>query len=783
MGGSGPKGIPSPASGRLGGSDHVLTLRRALSVHQQGQLDEAERLYRGVLAVAPRHPDALHFLGVLASQRGRKEEALELIGRAIELNSSNPAAYYNRANVYRDLKRFDEAVRDYDRVLALKHDHLAAWNNRGATLHRLQRYEDAIASYERAIAIKSDYLDAFINRGDALLELDRREEALASYARALSISPNEVRAHGGQGNALIALNRPEEALASYDHALAIAPQDADLHNNRGNALNRLHRYGDAIASFTQSIACDPQSIEAFANRGDSHMQLRMHADALIDYDRALALRNNNVQALYGRGSALIELERYDDAVATFERLLAIRPDYPYARGMMVHAKRTACDWRNEAEGIQELLTEVRAGKRAASPLVLLAISDSAHDKKLCAETLIKDKFSPKVVLPPFAPFRSDRIRLAYLSPDFREHAVAILTAGMFEHHDKSRFETIAISYGQDDKSPLRERLKGAFERFIDARDISDFELAGQLRQMQTDIAVDLAGFTGNGRPGILAFRPAPIQVNFLGFAATMGAGFMDYIVCDRTVILKSEQPAYSEKLAQLPHCFLPHDSKRTIASHAPSRSDLGLPEGRFVFCSFNNSYKFGPEIFDVWMRLLKSIEGSVLWLTRSNKTAMANLLRGAEARGVDAGRLIFAPYVPRAEDHLARLGLADLFLDTLPYNAHTTASDALWAGLPLLTCMGNSFAGRVAASLVRAAGVPEMVVETLDDYETMARELAGDPARLAAIRGRLKQNRNTCPLFDTARFTRDLEAAYVHMWERFRLGQPPTSFAVEGPTS
>jgi predicted O-linked N-acetylglucosamine transferase (SPINDLY family) len=780
MSGSGPKGTHTQSAGGLpGGTDSARLLRRALAVHQEGNLDEAERLYRMVLANASRSADALHFLGVLASQRGRPEEAVDLIGRAIEINPANPAAHYNRANALRELKRPDEALAGYDRVIALKRDHIAALNNRGATLHSVGRYEEAVASYDRAIAIKPDYVDALANRGDALLELGKSQDALASYDRALLSSPDEARAHGGRGNALIALNRAEEALASYNRGLGLAPTDGDLLNNRGNALNRLHRYREAIASFSQALASDSRSLEARANRGDTYMQLRKYAEALADYNAALAIRNDSVQALYGRGSALIELNGHGEAADTFERLLAIRPDYPYARGMMVHAKRTACDWRNEAEGIDRLVAEVRAGKRAASPLVLLATSDSAIDKRLCAETLIKDKFSPASPLPLAPPYRHDRIRLAYLSADFREHAVAMLTAGMFEHHDRTRFETIAISYGQDDKSELRRRLKGSFEHFIEASETSDADIAGRLRQMEADIAVDLTGFTGNSRPGLLALRPAPIQVNFLGFAGTLGADFMDYIICDRIVIPDDQQSAYSEKLAQLPDTFLPHDSKRRVAAGSLSRSDVGLPAEGFVFCSFNNSYKFGPEIFDVWMRLLRQVEGSVLWLPRTNLAAMANLTREAELRGVPAQRLIFASYMPNAEDHLARLRFADLFLDTLPYNAHTTASDALWAGLPLLTCHGKSFAGRVAASLLQAAGLPELIAASLADYEALALKFAREPTLLAAIRDRLASNRDRCALFDTARFTRHLEAAYRHMYGQFMLGRSPASFAVE----
>jgi protein O-GlcNAc transferase len=357
--------------------------------------------------------------------------------------------------------------------------------------------------------------------------------------------------------------------------------------------------------------------------------------------------------------------------------------------------------------------------------------------------------------------------------------VASLIVGCFEHHDKARFETTAISLHPGDGSDLRKRIEGAVDRFVAAHSMSDAAAAEMLRKLEIDIAIDLNGFTGEFRPGILARRPAAVQVSYLGYPGTMDVPFMDYIIADRIVIPEEHQIHYSEKVAYLPHSYMPNDRKRRIADMTPNRAQAELPETGFVFACFNNPYKIGPETFDVWMRLLHAVEGSVLWLPSIYAAAIGNLRREAKARDVAPSRLIFAPRVAREEEHLARLRAADLFLDTLPYNAHATASDALWAGVPVVTLIGNTFPGRVAASLLYALGLPELVTSSIADYEEMARTLALDPNRLAAIRAKLARNRDTEPLFDTARVTRALESAYITMRERQEAGLSPASFAVQ----
>jgi predicted O-linked N-acetylglucosamine transferase (SPINDLY family) len=405
--------------------------------------------------------------------------------------------------------------------------------------------------------------------------------------------------------------------------------------------------------------------------------------------------------------------------------------------------------------------------------VFLTIPSSSAEQLQCAKLWIKNKF-PRCDPPVWQGERYDhkRIRIAYLSADFYQHATAFLMAGMFECHDKSRFDLTAISFGPNDNSAMRQRLQASFDRFMDCDRYDDHQIADLVRSLEIDLLVDLKGFTTDSRTGICARRPAPIQVNYLGYPGTMGAEYMDYIIADRVVIPEHQRGCYSEKIAYVPNSYQVNDTKRAIADTALTRAQAGLPDGMFVFCSFNNNYKITPAVFDCWMRMLQQVEGSVLWLLEDNARAADNLRKEAVARGVNAERLIFAKRLPLAE-HLARHRLADLFLDTLPCNAHTTASDALWAGLPVLTCRGETFAGRVAASLLHAIALPELIATTLAAYEQMAIDLARHPEKLTAIKRRLAENRLTTPLFDTELFTQHIEAGYTAMYERYQAGLPP----------
>jgi predicted O-linked N-acetylglucosamine transferase (SPINDLY family) len=472
------------------------------------------------------------------------------------------------------------------------------------------------------------------------------------------------------------------------------------------------------------------------------------------------------------------LRRYEDAIASFRHVLALAPGTPYALSSLVWAELFACDWGELAPHIAALRELVRANQVPAAPFTLLAVSDSPAEQRQCAELHVRETpGGPREALWRGAPRRHARIRLAYLSADFHEHATAYLTARLFELHDRDRFELIAISYGPDDRSAMRARLERAFDKFVDVRAMSDAQSARLMCEMEVDIAVDLKGHTADSRMAILAHRPAPLQLTYLGYPGSVGATYIDYVLADRVVVRPADEHFYTEKVVYLPDSYQVNDATAAIAERTPSRAETGLPQDAFVFCCFNNTYKLNPEIFAVWMRLLARQPRSVLWLLEHGAAAQRNLQRSAEAHGIEAARLVFAPRLARAE-HLARHRLADLFLDTLPYNAHTTTSDALWAGLPVVTCLGTTFAGRVGASLLGAVGLEQLVTDGIAEYEALALRLARDEDALGSIREQLARNRLTHPLFDSARSCRHIEAAYQRMWEIHERGDPPRSFTV-----
>jgi protein O-GlcNAc transferase len=743
-----------------------------------GRLDDALASYDRSLAIDPRVVLAWNSRANVLHGMKRFEEALASYDRALGLKPDLADAHNNRGTVLRSLDLPTEALASYEAALALKPDFAEAHNNRGNVLVDLKRPGEALASYDRTLAIDPQFVPAWNGKATALQGLRRFEEALASYDKALGLSPDFVDAHINRGNVLVGLKRPEEALASYDRALALRPDDAGALSNRATALQNLKRFEEALASYDRALALRPDLARTYNNRANVLKSLGRFEDALASYDKAVASDPMLAEALRGRGNLCLDLHRHEDAVADFEHALGIDPDFDYARGHLHHVRMSCSDWSAFASETARIVAGVRGGKRPSVALVLLGVSGACSDQLLCAQAWIRDKWP--ALSPPLwngERWRHDRIRVAYLSADFRDHAVSYLLAGLFEQHDRRRFEVTALSYGSDSPGETGRRIKGAFDRFIDIRARDDRDVANLLREHQVDIAVDLMGHTRDSRSGIFAFRPAPIAVNYLGYPGSMGADYIDYIIADRFVIPDTQRQHYSENVVYLPDTFQGNDSERRIGEGVLTRAEAGLPETGFVFCSFNNTYKITPAVFDIWMRLLRDAEGSVLWLLADQTVIERNLRREAEARGISPSRLVFAPRVDYA-DHLARYRLADLFLDTLPFNAGATASDALWAGLPVVTCAGEAFAGRMAGSLLHAAGLPELVTHSLEDYEALALRLARDSEVHAGFRVRLAMNRTTCPLFDTDRFRRHIEAAYTTMWERWQRGEPPQDFGV-----
>jgi protein O-GlcNAc transferase len=637
-----------------------------------------------------------------------------------------------------------------------------------------------IERLDRALRIRPKSPDALVNLGRMQGELEKYTEAAVTYEKALALDPRSPLAHSNISIVLRHLKQYDEALAHSDRALALAPDYADAWNNRGNILFDLDLFDEAMIDYGKAIALQPALARAHLGRGNVLVEFRRHAEAIAAFDRAVAANPNLAEAWFGRGIALEMLQRHEDAFRSRDKAFVLKPDLKYAAGSRLYSKLQICDWTNLDAEVAQLSAQLREGKLSSLPFMILPLPLSARDQLQYTASYVRELRSfPQIWNNEV--YSHDRIRIAYASSDLREHPVGHLTAGLFEHHDRSRFEITAISLGPEEDSPVQRRIKAGFDRFIDCRSQNDQAVADLIRNLEIDILVDLNGYTYDSRRGIFARRAAPIQVNYLGYAGTMGADYYQYIIADRTVVPQEHFDFYSEKVVWLPDTFLVTDDRAAPSDHTPARGELGLPEAGFVFCCFNQSIKLSPAIFDVWMRLLRAVEGSVLWLRDNGAAATTNLRNEAVRRGVSAERLVFAPRVPLLADHLARQRQADLFLDTLNYNAHTTASDALFVGVPVVTKIGEAYAARVGASLDRAIGLPELVTESLEDYEALALKIASEPSLLTSLKSKLARNRTDFPLFDTARFTRNLEAAYTIMRERHRRGEAPESFAADRP--
>lgn len=751
---------------------------QGFSLHRQGKLAEAEALYEQVLREQPAHADAAHLRGLIALQSGRLAEGVARLREAVTRHPTHVQALHNLGLGLCQLGEFAEALGSFDRALVLRPDHAGLHGDRGNALAALGRHEAAAESLGRAVSLAPDNAQVHNNLGLTLNDLKRHDEALACFATATRLQPRYAEAHANRGGVLHQLGRHDEALDGYNRALALKPGYAEAHYNRGNVLAAMRRSDEALASYDRALALQSGYGLAHVNRANLLAALGRHKEALAGYDRALALDPGMAPVHGNRGDSLAALGRLTESAAAYDQAFRLDPYSPYAAGNALHARQHLCAW-GEMAALKTALDGLDLGRRVIRPFVAQTVFDDPARLLACTAAYAAAEFPAQAPSVLSGNRAAGRLRLTYVSGDFHDHPVMRLMAEVFERHDRKEFEVHAVSFGPATDDRLRQRLQGSFDSFSDCRSDSDQQIARSIAGLRTDIAVDLMGYTSGSRPGLFSHRPAALQATYLGYPGTLGSRSFDYLIGDPVITPPEHQPFYVEKLIQLPDAYMVSAGRPAPEGPAPARADFGLPEHGFVFCCFNHTYKITPALFDIWMRLLRAVEGSVLWLFRSNPEAEANLRREAEARGVAAERLVFAPRVD-SQLYLPRFRAADLFLDTLPYNAHSTAADALWAGLPVLTCRGGTFPGRVAAGLLRAAGLPELVTTTLADYEALALRLARAPDELAALRARLETGRASAPLFDAGRFTRHLESAYRTMHERRLRGLPPEGFSVSG---
>ena len=698
-------------------------LQKALQAIQNNEFIIAKEYLNEILLIDPGRSDAMRFLGVIAALEKNWSHALDYVDEAIKLDPKNGFAHSNRGNILLELGKKEEALCAYEKAILFEPLYAEAYNNGGNIYQALKRYQEALACYAKAIALQPGYSEAFANQGNAFQNLGRYQEALSSYEKAVTINPKCAPAFYGVARLFLLRNQ----------------------------------YSDAFGCCEQALKIDPCNEDALRLKGDIFFEIKDYQNALAVYNKLLIINTNLSDVWFSKGQLYSEMKEFDLAHDAYQKTLQMTPNREFLLGMLVQNGLQMCSW--------SALKGVGYNKKVAIPYNFISIKD---DKKLIKKSLeiyakslqgnIKREVQ-NIDVP------NKKIRLGYFSADFHNHPTAYLIAELFECHNKEEFELIAFVFGRNTPDEMRARLQNSFDRFIDLNGMTDQEAAKLSRDMQIDIAIDLKGYTKEARPRIFMYGAAPIQVSYLAFPGTMGSDSFDYVIADLVVIPNDMQDGFSEKVIYLPNSYQVNDRNRKISSNIRSRKQFGLPDSGFIYCSFNNNYKITADTFDGWIRILSAVQDSVLWLYEDNRFAKKNLIEYAKLRGLDASRLIFAGPMELA-DHLARYRIADLFLDTSPCNAHTTASDALWAGLPLLTTIGKSFAARVAASLLSAVGLPDMIANSQKEYEEIAIELGKNPAKLGEIKSRLESNLLTKPLFDTPQFTKHLEAGYKLAYRR-----------------
>lgn len=720
--------------------------KEAIDLHKNGQLEKAKNICLEILKSEPDNFNTLHLLGIIAFQTKNYQASEKILNKVIKIKPDFADAYTNRGIVLKVLNKSEEAIESWNSAIKINSKNFQAYNHRGVALIELKRPKEAIESWNNAIKIKPDFAEAYNNLGNVLNDLKKFDESLKNYNEAIKIKPNFFEAYSNRGSVLKALNKLEEALNSCNEAIKINPKYAEAYNNRGIILAELKQVGAALENYENAIKINPNFSDAYNNQG----------------------------------VLLIELKRLDDAKESFESALKINPDSNFLLGRLIATKNNLCDWNSFIENSEKLKSNIEKGKKSSSPFNLLSIYDLPELQKKFTETFVKEEYPDTNSTDPIIKKKpKKKIRLGYYSADFHNHPVSYLIANLFELHDKSKFELIAFSLGPKKNDEMQNRISKAFDKFINVKSKTEKEISILSRELEIDIAIDLMGFTKNNKFRIFINRCAPVQISYLGYAGTTGTKSIDYIIGDKILIPEKYQKNFSEKIIYLPNSFMVNDPTKKISDKIITREEFDLPKNGFVFCCFNKKYKITPNVFEIWMRLLKKIDGSVLWLFEENSTSIKNLKIEASKGGVDGERLIFANRVPLLADHFARHKLADLFIDTFPYTAHSTCSDALWAGLPVLTRMGQSFASRVSGSLLNAIGLNELITNTEEEYENKAFSLATDPNYINEIKNKLYKNRLTKPLFNVKLFTKHIESAYTAIYDRYNKNLPIENIEIE----
>ena len=743
---------------------------KAITFHKEGKLEEATKLYQEILKTEPKNSASNHNLGLIFFSMNNINSAIPLFKAATEINSNVEQYWisYSKALIKDNL--LNEAEVSCKRAINLKPNSAEAYFNLGIIMQKFNRLDEAEASYKKAIQFKPDYIEAYINLGITLDELSRFDEAELYFKKAIELKPDYILAYNNLGATLHKLAKFDEAEEIYKKAIELKPNYAEAYFNLGNLMKDFHKLDKAEDNFKKAIEHKSNYVEAYNNLGTIYNDLNRLEDAEISYKKAIIFNPQYAKSYNNLGAIQFSLKRFEESLLSYNRASELKPDMDYLMGTLLHTKMHLCLWDNLEKNLQELTKKINEGKKVSLPFPILSLIDDPDIQWKMAKINTNHKFPKSNIFPKISHYHSHKkIKIAYFSSDFRDHPVARLNADIYEIHNRKKFEIHAFSFGLNTNDEFNIRIKKSVDHFHDIRMTSDIDVVKLARFHEIDIAIDLVGFTAGGRQSIFAMLAAPIQVSYLGYPGTMSADYIDYLIADYTLIPLDKQNYYSEKIIYMPNSYQPNSSKRDNLKITLLRDEFELPKNSFVFCCFNNNYKITPTTFVSWMKILKATRDSVLWLLVDNIKAIKNLKREATKLGVNEDRLIFAKHVSNKE-HLKRIQLADLFIDTFPYNAHTTASDALKMGLPVLTCTGNSFASRVVASLLNAIKLPELITTTQNEYETLAIELATHPKKIKIIKDKLINNFKITPLYDTHLYVKHLETAYSTIHERSENG-------------
>ena len=698
-------------------------------------------------------------------------DSISVIQKANNLLKKFPTAYmvWNvLGSVHFSLGELPNAAIAFKKVIDLKPDIPEPYNNYGLVLYNKGDLAQSLYFLKKAIDLNNEYVEAHNNLGNTLKKLNKTNEALKQYYKCLKIRPNYPGAHNNIAIILQEQKHYDKAFSHFKKAIIYKPDYFEAYINLGDLQKEEGKFKDAINSLQKALSINPKSTAANNNLGNVFYELGDFKSAINYFKFALSINPNFVEALNNLGNTFKKQNNIVEAIQCFNNSLSIRPEDENIRMQKIHLQSQICDWKS-IEQDKDLIPTLGINDQYISPWSALSIEDNPINHRKRSELYAKSKYSfdkQNILQDQFLNAKHSKIRVGYFSADFHNFPGMYLMIGLLEHHNRENFEIYAFSYGPNSDDPMRKRIIKAVDQFIDIKDMTDLEILSLCKDKEIDIAIHRNGYTKNNRTELFSLRIAPIQINYLGYPGTMGANFIDYIIADQIIIPTEYRDCYSEKIIYMPHSYQPNDNKREISRKKITKSDMGLPEESFVFCSFNNSYKITPEEFHIWMNILNQVEGSVLWLLKSNEWAEENLKKEAEKRGVDINRLVYANKLPHKE-HLARLQLADLFIDSFNVNAHTTASDALWAGLPVVTKKGKGFAARVAASLLNAIELPELITDNKNDYQLLILDLAKNPNKLKRIKEKLNKHRLIKPLFNTKQYTENLEDGYKRAYQLY----------------